>query len=63
MREMPGQALLVVCNFTDRPVKFNTELSGAKGRLLLANYDDTTKEPPEQIDLRPYEGALWLIEA
>ena len=59
-RETESQKLLVICSFTEKPVKikipsgYNIE----KGELILANY----KERDEKI-LKPYETRVYLFNS
>ena len=61
-RETKEQKLLVICSFTDKPVRFqapyNFSLSDMK--LLLTNYDDTREE--NSFVTRPYEARIYLYE-
>ena len=61
-RETKEQKLLVICSFTDKPVRFqapyNFSLSDMK--LLLTNYDDTCEE--NSFLTRPYEARVYLYE-
>ena len=61
-RETKEQKLLVICSFTDKPVRFqapyNFSLSDMK--LLLTNYDDTREE--NSFVTRPYEARVYLYE-
>ena len=61
-RETKEQKLLVICSFTDKPVRFqapyNFSLSDMK--LLLTNYDDTREE--NSFTTRPYEARVYLYE-
>ncbi len=55
-----SRKLLVICSFTDKPVRFqapyNFSLSDMK--LLLTNYDDTCEE--NSFLTRPYEARVYL---
>ena len=61
-RETKEQKLVVICSFTDKPVRFqapyNFSLSDMK--LLLTNYDDTCEE--NSFLTRPYEARVYLYE-
>ena len=64
-REMPGQRLLVMCNYEDQatlmrpPVGYDPSL----GKLELANYEDTPGTRPDGfLELRPWECRVYLYE-
>jgi hypothetical protein len=56
---MPGQKLLVLCSFADKPVPLRIpkgfELT--QGKLVLSNYDRPCPKA-----LRPYETRVYLWE-
>jgi len=54
-RQMDGQQLLVVCNFTGEEVEWEIPAEFADGEILLTNY-----EPTPGI-LKPYEAMMLLI--
>ncbi|MDO5408641.1 MAG: alpha-glucosidase [Eubacteriales bacterium] len=57
-RELDGEKLLTVCNFTDREQTFTWQEGwGTEGQVLIANYADNRK--PTHGTLRPYEAIVW----
>jgi glycosidase len=57
-REMPGQQLLVVCSYRDRPQKMKTpkDFPLEKSRKILGSH------PGKGELLRPYECRVYLLE-
>ena len=57
-REMDGQKLLVICSFSEKPVKMRipTGFDISKAKQILTNYND------QQEFLRPYECRVYLWE-
>lgn len=63
IREYNDQKMLVICSFSPYTVNFvpPQEVEGIKGRLLLSNYEDSSKEWPDKtVSLRPYEALVYL---
>ena len=58
-RQMPGQKLLVLCSFSDKPVALPIPkgFDLATGKRILGNYDRPCKKA-----LRPYETQVYLWE-
>ena len=58
-RQMPGQKLLVLCSFADRPVALPIPkgFDLAAGKLVLGNYEKVCSKA-----LRPYETRVYLWE-
>ena len=61
-RETKEQKLLVVCSFTDKPVRFHAPYNFSLGdmKLLLCNYDGAREE--NSFLTRPYEARVYLYE-
>ena len=61
-RETKEQKLLVICSFTDKPVRFQAPYNFSLGdmKLLLTNYDGTREE--NSFLTRPYESRVYLYE-
>lgn len=61
-RETKEQKLLVICSFTDKPVRFQAPYNFSLGdmNLLLTNYDGTREE--NSFLTRPYEARVYLYE-
>ena len=55
-RESKGTRLLVICSFSDQPMKLPKRLHPGKASLILCNY--TGK--PDTDTLRPYEARVYL---
>lgn len=55
-REWKGKKWLVVCNFYEKPADFS--YSGV-GRTILSNYKQDSAVRLEQMNLRPYEAAIY----
>ncbi|MET1247395.1 MULTISPECIES: glycoside hydrolase family 13 protein [Sporolactobacillus] len=64
MRRLERQKLVVICSFSEHKVNYllPEELKRDAGKLLLSNYQDTKKELGN-LELRPYEAVIYLIEA
>lgn len=62
VRETREQKLLVVCSFTEKPVRFYPPrgLSLNNMKLLLCNYDESREE--NCFVTRPYEARVYLYE-
>lgn len=62
MRSYESQKLLVVCNFTEKEIAYETpqELKNAAGTVLISNYD--RKIFGVSVELAPYECAAVLFE-
>lgn len=62
-RTLGNQKLVIVCSFSESKVNYKLpkELKNSSGRLLLSNYPDTKKELND-LELRPYEAVIYLIE-
>ena len=62
-RESASQRLLVVCSFTEKPVRFRApegyDLS--TGKLVLQNYM-SAESRPDGFTTRPYEARVYLFE-
>lgn len=45
LRKGENESLLVVCNFTDRTIKYSVKeyLNGAEGKLVISNYEDAAE--------------------
>ena len=58
-RQMPGQKLLVLCSFADKPVplRIPNGFDLKQGKLVLSNYDRPCPKA-----LRPYETRVYLWE-
>ncbi|WP_269473183.1 glycoside hydrolase family 13 protein [Sporolactobacillus terrae] len=63
MRILQKQKLVVICSFSEKKVNYRLpeELKHASGKLLLSNYHDS-KEVLADLELRPYEAVIYLIE-
>lgn len=61
-RENDGQKLLVVCSFTEKPVKFAPPpgIRLRDGRLLLKNYGDGLTK--DGFTTKPYETRVYLFD-
>ena len=61
-RETKEQKLLVICSFTDKPVRFYAPYNFSLGdmKLLLTNYDDSREE--NSFVTKPYETRVYLYE-
>lgn len=61
-RELEGQTLLVICNFTDQEIAYELpeELCRQDGRVLITNYSRSQIE--DSMMLRPYEAMAVLYE-
>lgn len=57
-REMDGKKLLILLNFSVRPVSLPVGVSFTGARLLLDNY---APRPDEMTELRPYEAAVYEL--
>lgn len=59
-RELNGQVLLVICNFTDQEVSYEVpkELKGRGKKVLISNYSRETLE--DSVDLKAYEAVVLL---
>lgn len=59
-RSTPEQRLLVVCSFTDRPVRFRMPggFDPSVGRCILSNYEDAPLDG-RGCTLRPYECRVY----
>lgn len=59
-RETAGQRLLVICSFSEKPLRFHAPKSYALSEmeLVLANYDVQAAE--REVLLRPYETRVYL---
>lgn len=55
-RESKGTKLLVICSFSDRPMKLPKRLHPGKASLILCNYTGA----PDVETLRPYEARVYL---
>ncbi|MGI6018328.1 MAG: glycoside hydrolase family 13 protein [Marvinbryantia sp.] len=60
-RNLDGQKLFVVLNFTEKEVPFTLpkDLDAAKAKQVLSNYDK--KEALANKTMLPYEAAVWMI--
>ncbi len=58
-RESKGQKILVVCSFTEKPIRFRFPkgFDSQTGKLILQNYADAA-----QTALKPYETRVYLWE-
>ena len=58
-RELDGETLLVICNFSSEEQKMDLpeEFSGKEGTVLISNYEDS--RPEEHMTLRAYEAAVY----
>lgn len=56
-RESKGTRLLVICSFSEQPMKLPKRLHPGKASLILCNY--TAK--PDTDTLRPYEARVYLM--
>lgn len=61
-RELDGQILLVICNFTDREVSYKVpeELKGREKKVLISNYSRETAD--DSVALKAYEAVVLLYE-
>lgn len=61
-RELDGQTLLVICNFTDQeiPYEIPEELCGKDRKVLISNY--AREYEGKDLDLKPYEAVVFLYE-
>jgi oligo-1,6-glucosidase len=61
LRRTPDAELLVAANFSAGPVAVRLPLdpgwSGAPA--ILTSFPDTPRQPPPDLDLRPWESAVW----
>lgn len=57
-REWKGKKWLVVGNFYEKSARFDYP---GKGRALLSNYEQESETRFEQMQLRPYEAAIYEI--
>lgn len=62
IRKYDEQKLVVICSFSEYKVNYSLpeELKNSSGKLLLSNYCDTNKRL-ENLELRPYEAVIYLI--
>lgn len=61
-REMNGEKLLVICNFTEQEVSYELpeEFVGAGSQIVIANYDKVNVE--KSMKLRPYEAVVINVK-
>ncbi|MDO4308711.1 MAG: alpha-glucosidase [Eubacteriales bacterium] len=61
-RELDGQTLLVICNFTDQEVPYEIpeELKGRDKKVLISNISGDYGK--NDMDLKPYEAMVFLYE-
>ena len=57
-RELNGEKLLVVLNFTDKKVKLNSSFELNKSKVLLGNYSASSKDG----FLNPYESVIFKLK-
>ena len=61
IRELDGDKIVVVCNFTDKRVVFKDEsLEVGDSEILLSNYKDSEKLK-NTMELRPYEAIMYRM--
>ena len=60
VRELNGDKILVVCNFYDKDVEFKFEGDFNYSKVLLSNYNDSSKMI-EKLKLRPYEAVMYRL--
>ena len=58
VREWKGKKWLVAGNFYEKSARFDYP---GKGRALLSNYEQESETRLEQMELRPYEAAIYEI--
>jgi len=61
LRKGENENLLVVCNFTDRTIKYPVKeyLNGAEGRLVISNYEDAAETVADELVLPPYGAYVY----
>ena len=59
-RSCGGKTLLVVANFKNKKATYSLPANLAKGRAVISNYGGSTLSA--ELDLRPYEAAVFEIE-
>ena len=59
-RSCGGKTLLVVANFKNKKATYSLPANLAKGRAVISNYGGGTLSA--ELDLRPYEAAVFEIE-
>ncbi|MCG0911649.1 alpha-glucosidase [Lactiplantibacillus plantarum] len=62
-RQLGSQKLIVLGSFSEKKVRYvlPKELMNVQGKLVLSNYQDTSKYLTQTLFLRPYEGVVYLI--
>lgn len=62
-RTLGKQKLVVICSFAEYKVNYKLPepLKNRSGKLLLSNYQDTKKALGD-LELRPYEAVIYLID-
>lgn len=62
-RQLGSQKLIVLGSFSEEKVRYvlPKELMNVQGKLVLSNYQDTSKYLTQTLFLRPYEGVVYLI--
>lgn len=62
-RQFGSQKLIVLGSFSEKKVRYvlPKELMNVQGKLVLSNYQDTSKYLTQTLFLRPYEGVVYLI--
>ena len=61
LRKGEKESLLVVCNFTDRMIKYPVKeyLNGAEGKLVISNYEDAAETVADELVLPPYGAYVY----
>lgn len=62
-RTLNNEKLLVVCNFTQEVLPFNSglELNDMNKELLISNYDVNTNDNIDNFTLKPYEARVYKL--
>jgi oligo-1,6-glucosidase len=57
-RELDGEKVLVLLNFSSKNANAHTDLISKKGKVLIDNYGKASKSG----ELRPYEAVIYQLK-
>ena len=55
-RELENEKILVICNFTEKEVKYTLPEEFENGKILISNYDKMSADA--EMELKPYEAVV-----
>ena len=55
-RELENEKILVICNFTEKEVKYTLPEEFENGKILISNYDKMSADA--EMELKPYEAMV-----